>query len=664
MYTILYKASHVSGHQDSVWPAMSPDSLARRRLCQGQKAQRFPDEAWQKSSQECCQGQWSHQRSSHDQWSSHDGWYSHGWSSYSGSSWNEWWSHEDGSRQKESDHDRPDHAHRKNDHGDASHSANERRDAVMTDLRLQQVPCTDVSENVNFYTCSPPRDSYTTEHRNGDHVGNAAARDIRQLRLDCRLQNPLYLVSTASADVPSEGEIHDLSADMRYTVVHSLDLGNDSVDIEGGHFSVFTIELFYDAARVPCNYAFLVAPPRGNCLMDHVFEFRLPGCGLVVRVARAAQSLVVKTASEAGTLRDHHWSMVRDLSLDDTAGAAVSRTPFLVVRLKSGKSEGAPLQLALEEMEERVRSSDLEKELPIWLIPVMPEFHELYHIGLAFQLHSPVQPAPNPSTVRSAVSSVLQSGRGPRFHALEALGSSAVAVLLAAALYKRWPCDHALRLEQHFTQLLEHTRLALLMERSNVLAFVSVGDTRIYAPSGRQVETMAGAFFALIGAYFNEPGGGFYSVARLWSWLDEEVDFLDLVAGSFFGSLETVSGRTVTHETFQEIDFEGESVLVVGCVKDGVPEQFQIAFRRAKPGVRPFAEEVRIRSCDGHWSCDGEWTPIHFDACLGAYISCVVRNHLPNEVTYLPNKVTITFIKYLLAKTKLNIRRLVIFYTT
>ena len=260
----------------------------------------------------------------------------------------------------------------------------------------------------------------------------------------------------------------------------------------------------------------------------------------------------------------------------------------------------------------------------------MHRWRELYDLGLVAQLRSLVQPAPNPFKLHAVLGAgVWQPSPGPMLCVLKVLGSAVTQLLFALSLYVRRPFDDAARLEDRLAILVDPKQLAAHMRDSSygqrLLGFLAEDPLKGSSSATPQCEVFSTIMLALVGAYYEQDGGGFYSAARLWELLDEGSSWEEYFA-EIAHKLQNETqylGRTLTHESFCEECLDGEQLLKV---KFAEPKTGTVFYRRPQPRAgREFAQERREKS--------HEWLNIAWDPRVHAYSSVLIGGHLPNKVT-------------------------------
>ena len=504
-------------------------------------------------------------------------------------------------------------------------------------------------------------DAYDTEEQaKGDVISKLHAPPDMQVPED-------------EATAPDKLPLYSIEPEKAYGLVHEQDLADENIPLTPD-LQVLVIE----TNGKDKDFGFLVTKPHDICEKRFHWEFQLPG-DLEVRVEAGKLQLGEIAAARGDLIRRYHKSVLHAVNMadKDEDGDAEDRDdpsglhplkPLLLVRLKQVDA-GEALELDLEAMERAISDEGpSQNDLQMWLSVFAREFQDLYHLGVAFELHSPVQPTPNPSRLKDVMDPECLALESRNFLALCALGRAYLGVMLATATYMQHAEDHAKQLEARMTRLLEPWKLAHLLGRTNVLAFASARDGgRTTASREQRIEAMADILFALIGAYFQEEGGGFHNIAKLWLWFtnpDEKEDgveaevspdkmparFFESVAHLFFSLPNSFQGRTATYHAFTEMLQDhpegirsGKQVLIVDFENQDDDTPFKVAFRRGD------ADDTYGRAIDLTYDHsarawvprpDDAWVPIEYDPSIGTYVAKILHSVEPiGEKKKLPNKV-------------------------
>ena len=341
-------------------------------------------------------------------------------------------------------------------------------------------------------------------------------------------------------------------------------------------------------------------------------------------------------------------AQVKELGTSDSC-----RSPWLLLRLENGSSavpspQYSNVTFAWDAMKHELVDEGVEIDMPNWLISVVMQWHSLADLDATMQQCSPVSAVPDlvnlkialfggcidwtPSEGESPLSESSAFEIETHYAAMALLGKSAQGLYVATKQFKAHSGDDAKRLEKRVERVLgedARRRLAQSVERRGLLdqlRFLLSGTS----PAGDTMETVD----ALFGAYYNTPGGGFSSVARLSSWLSPEAtkpegnidaspeqDLVASIPHLLHGQDVACDykGRTPSYMTLQQIDDE-ESVLRVKCETGGV-----IEYRRAITGVRGPEERQTQPS--------GQWAAVKYDPALGANVSPTFSEPVANKVS-------------------------------
>lgn len=449
----------------------------------------------------------------------------------------------------------------------------------------------------------------------------------------------------------SESSMQPLPRSTRFGIVHNLDLADEKAVWRSSDVVIFTITLFdcngQQESTDHGSFGFVVAK-SSNAFSEYCWDYPLTG-GRVVRIRIPEKPVEVPgdIFAAAPMLRDFHRAILKDhLFNDEDEDLPVISSVFsLLARLEPAMSaDGAP-QLVLTKAADGTSGEELQ-EVPIWLGPVMQKWQNLYDLVIAFQIHSPLQPMPNPSNLLTIFNIFMEAPsvhnvstlKDAKFEALRVKGSKCLNLYLAVMIYDQYPLEHASQLQKRLAQLLEDRRLASLLTRSNVLMAVPNIEGHGWKGLEQQHAALAHILLALLGAFFEEGGGGFHSIAELWTWMNENSDgkHSPQVANWLFGQTKPNKVRTMSHHRFWEEKVEGEPILQV-MFSEGPELCIEMQFRRAKAGVRPFPQERCVKVAQTE-KPESEWTNIMYDSYSNSFVSTVLEEHGSTKKA-LPNKM-------------------------
>ena len=239
--------------------------------------------------------------------------------------------------------------------------------------------------------------------------------------------------------------LHALPSEVRFTMVHSVDLAGKNADFKGLSLFVFPVTHHLWGQTACTDFAFVMLAPADHfCSMQHTcnsWAFALDHDFVrTVHVQRYPSPIDLEyEPSEAIDILLHfHRSVMQQLDIGEDYTCS-ERLPLLLARLVPTKLKGSPPALAWEEMKKHTEGlshschqTDMMEEINFWLRMVVEVFQDLYHIGMAFLRYSPVRPVPNPSILKEVMGRKDLTHRTPEFDALQLLGSAMSSALLAA----------------------------------------------------------------------------------------------------------------------------------------------------------------------------------------------------------------------------------------
>ena len=441
-------------------------------------------------------------------------------------------------------------------------------------------------------------------------------------------------------------KVQHLPTDAKFHLVHSLNLADANTIWQPSDIIMYTISLLTSGQeQQDINFSMLVAKARKS-FFDYCCDFPLVDERIVrIRIPEVSVELGCNLPDQAPLLRNFHCSKIEGYfgnQKDDGPLPSISFAFSLLTCVEPARSADGHLQLALDEMASHL---DMTVEtIPVWLIPIMLQWQRLYDLVAAFQIHTPLQPMPNPSNLQAIfkVDGPVHMNNDTKFEALSAQGRTSLKLLLAVTSYLQHPLDNAAQLQARLVQLVEDGQLASLMARSNVLAVC----LNVESCGWRAVEKdeLADELLALLGAFFVEPGGGFHSIAQLWYWMNDNdenhtnfrIDFAKSAQIMFGQNMINKKGRTLTYERFWEENLDDdEQVLQVRFNENGM--QFDMQFRRAHAGSHAFPQEKLVNAERTH---EQAWRPIMYDPVHQSFVSEILGEAQAEEaIKCLPNKI-------------------------
>ena len=414
----------------------------------------------------------------------------------------------------------------------------------------------------------------------------------------------------------------------------------DEIHVLPESLRLFRIREFVDSTEQDNSFCFLVEAGKGMC---YSWRLKLGEAHYIcLQPHEMSEEEKLGVACVEHFLFAYHHTMMENMGLHsvDCPGLLLLTRASLL----KGQSGKDIIQFRWDEMQ----STSDAASTPEWLPRVLQLWLGFKAVDEHISSCSPVQPLPNPLTLRT----VLSSGGGPNqihgfFEAgdaskeatveiLKILGQLARQVLLTTALVLRNPGADAFQLKRYLTDEVEEGKLSehvsLVRHVLNVMAPVLERKLDVDTDD----ETLLIVMDALFGAYFEADGGGFSSVAKLWQWLTNDQRHASECIGHFlFGQDDQCKykGRTPTYETFQQVEEEGEFVFRVEYVKaDSSFKEGCYSYRRAKPGDRAFPQERDD-------SRGGQWENLSFNQALGTYNPTSRSSNEDVAELPLPNKV-------------------------
>ena len=516
-----------------------------------------------------------------------------------------------------------------------------------------------VTEKLNAYTASKPHDSFTSGSALTPLFSTSRAETEERLRVTVSLPVPCGFRGIFTSKSFNLSEEHEARAHAgmeclwALTDAEQLDKNFDPVTGTVDHVCqvewpascrdqlimdhlTFTNLLNIDTwpevvvlIRVEPNpkpdgwmgLGFIIAPSSPDVHLNFALQVELGECQSVwLEPSRLTREEIVFLGGNLLAVQGFHNIYKTAAGLDEAESKCV-------VRLLGGSIDWDGMSAVVEEEE-------LDEEVPPWFeilwrrVDSLNRLQQLSHFA-------PVAPVPSPLRLEVVLGGGCGSGHDA-FSTLELIGSSVLKLLFSIAMYIDRPFDDAKQLSNRINGAVRKERLGELFMKSQLSCNILESENWCPCKDGISLDKAANMLNALVGAYASELGGGFYSIAKLWTWICESAGMDESVqsckadlskAVQFLSCAAPVfKGDTPTYEYFYQRDKCGVLELVVKYEESGL----EMAYRRPGTSEHPYGVEV---DCVDE---DGNERPVRYDSGRVAWQSPTMMDQDEKVVADVP----------------------------